>query len=291
VVQDSFLARRGIATIANSIPGTVSGQRVLNNRPIANLALTGPGGFYRYGYGFSPYSYPYGYGGYPWGIVASSILFGLPYFAYHPVCGYGYGYGGTSSGNYAYQSTTLSNPVPPSPPPPPSEAANLAAVDFVAQGEAAFKAGNYEAAVRAWRHALVDDPQNGVLVLMLAQALFATGKYDEAAGAVQFAMQLLPEDKWGVVVSNYAELYRGNQDYTNQLRALEAARDKSDSPAARFLLGYHYGYLGYPKQAIRELDKALELAPQDEMAKKLHALLSAKLSPSATPAPAPPPKE
>ena len=31
--------------------------------------------------------------------------------------------------------------------------------------------------------------------------------------------------------------------------------------ALRFLLGWHYGYLGYPKQAVRELNKTVELAP------------------------------
>ena len=52
---------------------------------------------------------------------------------------------------------------------------------------------------------------------------------------------------------------------------LEKRRRVSDAPELRFLLGYHYGYLGYPKEAVRELDKALEMAPQDELARKLRA--------------------
>ena len=55
-------------------------------------------------------------------------------------------------------------------------------------------------------------------------------------------LEMLPQDKWGVVVSNYSETDRGNQDYTDQLRALETAAKKQDSPALRFLLGYHYGF-------------------------------------------------
>jgi tetratricopeptide (TPR) repeat protein len=117
---------------------------------------------------------------------------------------------------------------------------------------------------------------------MYGQALFAIGKYDEAAGAVQHALRQMPDDQWGVVVAHYAELYRGNQDYTDQLRALEAARNKpeTDSPAVRFLLGYHYGYLGYPKNAVTELDKTLSIVPDDAVAKQLRAMMAAKLPPS-----------
>ncbi len=89
-------------------------------------------------------------------------------------------------------------------------------------------------------------------MMLLAQALFALGQYDEAAGATQAAMQMLPEDKWGVVVTNYSQLYGNVQDYTDQLKALEKARDaKPDNPALRFLLGFHFGYLNYP-EARRE---------------------------------------
>ena len=162
----------------------------------------------------------------------------------------------------------------------PAEQPNAAPGDFAAQGEADFKAGNYDAAIQNWRHALVDDPQNGAIVMLLGQALFATGKFDEAAGAVQSAMQILPQDKWGVVVSNFRELYPNNQTFTDQLRKLEAERTVKDSPAVRFLLGYQYGYLGYPEQAVRELDKTLELEPKDELAKKLRDMFAAQIKPA-----------
>ena len=145
-------------------------------------------------------------------------------------------------------------------------------------GETAFKARDYASAVRAWRHGLVDDPNNGVLVLMLAQALFATEKYNEAAGATQFGMSLLAQDKWETVVKNYRELYGKVDDYTNQLRSLEkAAREKTDDPALRFLLGYHYGFLGFPKESVQQLEKCISLAPDDEPAQKLLNLMSDKL--------------
>ena len=52
-------------------------------------------------------------------------------------------------------------------------AATNEAIQFDQSGEQAFRAGQYAAAAYNWRHALVDDPSNGTLAMMLAQALFA----------------------------------------------------------------------------------------------------------------------
>jgi tetratricopeptide (TPR) repeat protein len=170
-------------------------------------------------------------------------------------------------------------------------AASATPQDFSAQGEAQFKAGDYKAAIQSWRHAIVDDPQNPLLIMMMGQALFAAGSYDEAAGATQAAMQLLPKDKWGVVASNYKELYGNMQDYTDQLRALEkAVKDKPDNPAQRFLLGFHYAYLGFPKESIDQLDRGLKIAPQDEGAKQLRDLMRAKVPQPEAPAASPTPQ-
>jgi tetratricopeptide (TPR) repeat protein len=100
----------------------------------------------------------------------------------------------------------------------------------------------------------------------------------------QRAIERLPASKWGEVIKNYSELYHDNQEYTDQLRVLEKRRRANDSPMLRFLLGYHYGYLGYPKEAVRELDKALEMAPEDELARKLRAEFATKLKSERPPA-------
>jgi tetratricopeptide (TPR) repeat protein len=153
------------------------------------------------------------------------------------------------------------------------------ALSFAEQGEVDFKQGKYKLAAQSWRHALVDDPRNAAIVLLLGQALFAVGQYDEAAGATQAALSMLPEDKWGAVVTHYKELYPNVGDYTGQIRALEKARDaKPDAPALHFLLGYHFGYLNYPKHAVRELDKVLAAVPKDKIAQKLRDEFAAKLS-------------
>ncbi len=158
----------------------------------------------------------------------------------------------------------------------PTQEQLYSAADWVAAGEQAFKEGKYQDAAANWQHAMVDNPGDAAVVLLMAQGLFALGRYPDAAGAVQMAMQLLPESEWGNVVKKHAELYADPSQYTAQLKELEKARDaKPDDPALRFLLGYHYGYLGQTEQALRELDKASELQPQDLGAKKLRELLAA----------------
>ena len=101
-------------------------------------------------------------------------------------------------------------------------------------------------------------------------------------------MSQLEKNQWGTVVGNYRELYGKAGDYTVQLRALEAAvKAKSADPAMRFLLGYHYAYLGFPQQAVDQLNQAVTLAPQDEMAKQLRDEMQSKLPTPAIPAAAP----
>ena len=276
----------------------------------------GWGSRYGYGLGFGyPYlgfgfGYPYGYG-YGGGLLGS-LLYGLGGYGYGGWGYGGYGYSGYGLGGYSYNPySTWSTPyvaaysptyttsampttgsfVSTSPTPATSTAAATTSENFAETGEAAFKAGDYKGAAYAWRHAALDDPQNPVLLMMLGQALFATGSYNEAAGVTQAAMQALPKDQWGVVSGNYKELYGSVQDYTNQLRALEkAVDDKPDEPAQRFLLGFHYGYLGYPQQSIKQLDKVLTLAPKDEVAKKLRDEMQTKLPKPTAPAVPPTPQ-
>ncbi len=189
--------------------------------------------------------------------------------------------------------------VPPSTdnPPPPAGASESATTEgdrelldeFAALAEEAFRQGNYERAARLWRHALVEDPQNGLLLLLMGQALFATGKYREAAGAVQAGLALLEEKNWNVVVANWRELYGKPEDYTKHLRALEKAiQQNPNDPALRFLVGYHYGFLGYPKEAARELGYLKQLAPKDKIGLRLYEIMKARAEGKQPPASAKP---
>jgi tetratricopeptide (TPR) repeat protein len=201
--------------------------------------------------------------GYPRFAYSSGAYITSPVFDYAPDYAYGR-YGPPTPGETA--------------PPMPSADSTERAVSFAQQGEMDFKDGRYDLAMRNWRHAIVDDPRNGGLVLLMAQALFQTGNYAESAGAVQHGLSMLPTDQWGSVLGNYTKLYGNTQPFVDSLRDLEKRRkEKPNDPAVRFLLGYEYGFLGYPKEAVEELDKVLKVAPKDEVAKKLRDLLATKL--------------
>jgi hypothetical protein len=147
--------------------------------------------------------------------------------------------------------------------------------EFVRRGEDALKARDYRSAVRAWRHAVVDDPKNGTTIMMLAEALFAAGYYDEAAAAAQQAMMLLPEEKWREAVSKFRGFYTDTQDYTDQLTKLEkAVEGYPNDPSLRFELGFQYANSNHLDLALRQLDKLLEMAPQDQVGRELRDLVN-----------------
>jgi thioredoxin-like negative regulator of GroEL len=165
---------------------------------------------------------------------------------------------------------------------PPSAEQMESAADYVVAGEQEFKVGQYAKAAQFWQHAMVDDPRNGAVLLLMSQSLFAQGNYRDAAGATQMAMQALPESEWGNVIQKRADIYGNPDEYMAQLKSLEQAKvaDPND-PSLHFLLGFHYGWLGQKEQALGELDKTLELQPQDEGARKIREVLAAA---SGTPA-------
>jgi Flp pilus assembly protein TadD len=254
-----------------------------------------PYGFYP-GFGFSYHSRHFGIGiGVPF-----DYGYGWPYYAYEPICAYPppvYGDAGGYAAAPGYAARIETEPpaaiaadgepsiatdaaargpaLQATPPGKPGAGLSASTSDFARQGERAFKQRDYETAVKHWRHALLDEPKNGTLVMMLAQGLFAVGQYDEAAGATQAAMGMMPAEQWGVVVQNYTELYGNAQDYVDQWKALEkAVKEKPDDPAVRFLTGFHYGFMGYPADAVKQLDKLVELAPKDQMGKRLRDMMA-----------------
>jgi tetratricopeptide (TPR) repeat protein len=214
-----------------------------------------------------------------------------PFFNYYaapaPYYPYPFGYTWTPMyGGAAPYAEIAPSYLPPTNPREQAEPDELAAAKsgaeiypFARQAEEAFRARDYKTATRAWRHAIVDDPNNGALLLRLAQALLAAGEYDEAAGATQQALMLLPEEKWQPELSNATKLYANPQDYKDQLKGLErAVKENPDNPALRFELGFQYGFSGRRAEALRELDKLLQIAPQDQLGRRLKDLLAGKIA-------------
>jgi len=156
------------------------------------------------------------------------------------------------------------------------ESERVPEVDWYGRGRSEFFRRSYGEAARDWRRAAEREPKDGNLRAQLALALFQSGDYGDAAEAIRRALSLLPQENWRSVVAHRDLLYRDSSDYTDRLRDLEQAARKKPDAALHLLLGYHYAFLGRNREALRELDRALELSPKDEAARKLRAAVAAR---------------
>jgi tetratricopeptide (TPR) repeat protein len=164
---------------------------------------------------------------------------------------------------------------------PPSPAVSSEGIGKFDEARAAFLEGQYEKALKLTDAAVAQMPHDAVLHEFRSLVLFALGRYAESAAAIHPVLNVGPGWDWKTL----SGLYPSTDVYTQQLRDLEAARDK-DLKAAhlRFLLGYHYLTCGYSDQALTQFRQALEQRPNDSVAAALVATLS---PPDARPAQAP----
>jgi tetratricopeptide (TPR) repeat protein len=163
----------------------------------------------------------------------------------------------------------------------PNSSSQSGAVYFN-QAADAFSAGKYRDAVRLANHAAVESPQNPKAPELMSLALFALGDYRGAAAQAHAALALGPPADWATVYGYY-----GNLDtYTKQLRDLEKySNDKPTAPEAHFLRAYQCLLLGYPKQAVKEFEEVVKLAPQDKLAAELLKKYSGNPTPESAPTP------
>ena len=102
-------------------------------------------------------------------------------------------------------------------------------------------------------------PHDAVLHEFRSLVLFALKRYAESAAAIHAVLDVGPGWDWETMGS----LYPNIDVYTNQLRALEAARDKDPKAAdLRFLAGYHYLTLGHPDAALPRFGKRRSFSPR-----------------------------
>ncbi len=144
----------------------------------------------------------------------------------------------------------------------------------------AFAQGDYAGALSACNQAVAKLPNSGPAHEFRALILFALKRYDEAAGPVYAVLSAGPGWDWATLSSMYPDV----SAYTQQLRALEQyVNEHPNSPAARFLLAYHYMCCGFSDAAATQLKAVVQLNPKDQLSAQL---LSAMTSKTATPAPA-----
>lgn len=158
------------------------------------------------------------------------------------------------------------------------------AVGLFDQARSAFYDGNYAEALKLCDAAVAKMPNDAVLHEFRSLVLFALKRYGESAAAIHPVLEVGPGWDWATLSSMYANV----DTYTEQLRALEAARRANPKAAElSFLLGYHYLTCSQPEPAVDMFKEALKLKPKDDVARYLVATLSPR-DPNATSAPAGP---
>ncbi len=234
----------------------------------------GYGGYGGFGGGYGGYG-PYGYWGRPIGWVFGGWALGT--MAYN-------------SGYYAYNNPyyyppvtqtvvyNYSNPIPVatnvgadpsvavvdnSDGPPPNPQADDPAFDAA---RAAFREGNYDAALANVDAAITKTPTDSVLHEFRALSLFAMQDYKQAAGVIHSLLAVGPGWDW----TTMSGLYADPDAYTQQLRALEQYVLANPKAAdAHFLLAYHYTTTSHSEAAANQLQQVVKLMPTDRLAGEL----------------------
>ncbi len=162
---------------------------------------------------------------------------------------------------------------------------SLAEQDFD-DARSAFMQGDYATALAKVNSAITQVPNDPTLHEFRALVLFATEKYQDAAGAVYAVLSAGPGWNWTTLSSLYPDV----SVYTKQLRALEAYRKQNpDAADAHFLLAYHYLTCGKTEAAAKELKDVVRINPQDQLSTQLLASLQPPAEGAEPPAPTAPP--
>jgi hypothetical protein len=149
--------------------------------------------------------------------------------------------------------------------PTESEPTNPALKHFDA-GLASFQAGDYASAVESLELAIRQNGSDPVAHEVCALALFAQGEYQKSALILNALLASAPGMDW----TSMSALYGNPDDYTQQLRALEAAcRANPNDPSTAFVLAYHYLVLGEKEAAINALKIVIANEPNDTTAKRM----------------------
>lgn len=129
-----------------------------------------------------------------------------------------------------------------------------------------FYDGNYQDALNSVNQAVKETPNDAAVHEFRALVLFALGQYDECAATLYAVLSVGPGWDW----TTMSGLYPSVDVYTQQLRALEAYRNEHPQESApRFVLAYQYLTQGHDDAAEAQLQKVVELNPQDSLSKNL----------------------
>ena len=163
---------------------------------------------------------------------------------------------------------------------------NPQAAEFQFGAEDAFRNGDYQEAARLANHAMLEDRENGKLLLFQSQIRFAVADYEGAVAFLDQAMEMLGPNERGFVVEHYHRLYKG-QAYVEQMNRLIAHnKQHPKSKHALALRAYHYAHLGHEAAASDLINpKHNGSASDEQVGTQLIGVLRKRLEPPTPPTP------
>lgn len=234
---------------------------------------------YGWGFGYWSDSFGFWYGGCPNYGYSYPVAYYAPYPAYYSTVIY------DSYDPPPAESVSAAEPTYVEPAPPVAEGegsirvAGYEGVDagrprlgsagqFLSLGDQAFREGRYSESVHYYAKAVELEPEQGVLHLILSDALFATGDYHYAAYSLRRALELDPT-VIDSVVDKHA-FYTDPEEFDRQLQVLERyLGDHFLDDDARILLGANYLFGGQPAQAADLLQSPFSVAIRESGAGKV----------------------
>ena len=132
---------------------------------------------------------------------------------------------------------------------------NRAADHYLTLGDQAFQESRFGDAVHFYAKAVEFSPQDGILYLILADALFATGDYHYAAYALRRAFEL--DTKLAMSVVDKHGFYADPVEFDRQIATLELyIQDHFLDDDARLVLAANYLFGGRPAESVDLLENA-----------------------------------
>lgn len=136
---------------------------------------------------------------------------------------------------------------------PAGASSSRTAMQNLSHGDSAFRAGRFGDAVHYYAKAIEFQPDEGVLYLVLSDALFATGDYHYGAYALRKALELDP-----TLLDNPVDkhaFYGEPKEFDQQLAVLETyLKDRPTDQDARLLLAANYLFGTRPAAAVDLLE-------------------------------------
>ncbi|HLQ36247.1 MAG TPA: tetratricopeptide repeat protein [Planctomycetota bacterium] len=147
---------------------------------------------------------------------------------------------------------------------PPAAAAN----SHVALGDSLFKQGRFAEAADAYRQAQQANPGDASIDLLLADAVFATGDYHQAAFLIGGALRRQPD--LARANPDKRSAYGDAKQFDAQLTTLQKYTAEHPYDAmAQLLLGYNLKLAGKADESRQALRRLLEIDPDNQAAKLL----------------------